>query len=202
MPNDRQIRPNGNIWGQSVSVQSARTNPFNSDVSTRDTIQIMGRLAHRYAGDPYVVAATAQALSAGARTQREMASAIFYWVRHNIRFVEDETLMYEEFGIQPQHLDKELLIIPPLLLAMSEPMGDCDDFSLLLASMLLCAGLKPYWVTVAADQNDLRKFSHIYVCVFLEDENTHMCLDAGNRLPAVAPGWEESKVTRKAIWPV
>lgn len=202
MFNDRQPRPNGNTWGQPVSVQSTRTNPFNNDVSTRDTIADMRKLAHRYAGDPYVVWATMQALSAGARTQREMASAIFYWVRHNIRFVEDETLMYEEFGIQPEHLDKELLIVPPLLLSMPEPMGDCDDFSLLLAAMLLCAGMKPYWVTVAADQNDLRKFSHIYVCVRLEDEGTHMCLDAGNRMAMVAPGWEESKITRKAIWPV
>lgn len=202
MSNDRQLRPNGSIWGQSVSLRSAHTDPFNNDVSTRDTIQIMGKLARQYARDPYVVAATAQALSAGARTQREIASSIFYWVRSNIRFIEDETLMYEEFGIAPQHLDKELLIIPPLLLSMTEPMGDCDDFSLLLASMLLCAGLEPYWVTVAADPTDSRKFSHIYVCVRLEDEGTHMCLDAGNRKQMVAPGWEESKVTRKAIWPV
>lgn len=202
MWNDRQSRPNGNIWGQPVSVHSRRTNPFNNDVSTRDTVQDMAKLARRYAGDPQVIAATAEALSGGARTQREIASAIFYWVRHNIRFVEDETLMYEEFGIQPEHLDKELLIVPPLLLSMPQPMGDCDDFSLLLAAMLLCAGLQPYWVTVAADQNDVRKFSHIYVCVCLTDEGTHMCLDAGNRLAMVAPGWEESKITRKAIWAI
>lgn len=202
MANDRQLRPGGNVWGQSVSVQSTRTNPWNNDVSTRDTIRIMGSLARQYAGDPHVIAATAQALSAGARTHRQIASAIFYWVRRNVRFVEDEQLMYQEFGIQPQYLDKELLIIPPLLLSMPEPMGDCDDFSLLLASMLLCAGLKPYWVTVAADKNDLRKFSHIYVCVSLQDEGTHMCLDAGNRLQMVPPGWEENKVTRKAIWPI
>lgn len=202
MTNDRELRPSGNIWGQSISVQSARTNPFNNDVSTRDTIRIMGQLARQYANDPHVIAATAAALSAGAQTDRERASAIFYWVRHNIRFVEDEALMYEELGIPADQLDKELLIIPPVLLSMPQPMGDCDDFSLLLASMLLAAGLQPYWVTVAADKNDVRKFSHIYVCVCLRDEGTHMCLDAGNRLPIVAPGWEETKVTRKAIWPV
>lgn len=189
-----------NIWGRPVALQSARTNPYNSDQSTADTIVIMRRLAHQYAGDPSVRAAVAQALSAGAATDRDTACAIFWWVRHNVAFVEDETLMYEQLGIQADQLDKELLIPPPLLLAMPQPMGDCDDFSLLTASMLLAAGLRPYFVTVAADDSMPRKFSHIYICVRLEDEQSHLCLDSGNRLPMVPPGWESSKVSRKAIW--
>jgi transglutaminase-like putative cysteine protease len=201
MANEPQLR-HGNIWGQPIALQSVRTNPFNNDVSTTATIMQMRGLAHRYASDPLVMQATGEALSGGVRSWRDVACAIFYWIRHVVRFVEDETLMYEQFGIQPQHLDKELLIIPPVLLAMPQPMGDCDDYSLLMASMLLCAGLRPYWVTVAADAEDHRKFSHIYVCVYLPDEGTHMHLDPGNRLPMVPPGWEESKVTRKAIWAV
>jgi hypothetical protein len=162
----------------------------------------MRKLAHEYARDPSVVAATAQALAGGVNSQRDLASAIFYWVRGNVQFVEDETLMYEQLGVEPLHLDKELLIVPPVLLAMPVPMGDCDDYSLLVASMLLCAGMRPYFVTVAAEEDDVRKFSHIYVCVCLSDEGTHMCLDPGNRLPMVPPGWEASKVTRKAIWQI
>jgi hypothetical protein len=68
--------------------------------------------------------------------------------------------------------------------------------------MLLNAGLRPYFVTVAADKNLPRKFSHIYVCVRLEDEDGYLCLDAGNRLLGVEPGWEIDSVTRKAIWHV
>lgn len=190
------------IWGQPIALRSSRTNPYNNDVSTAATIVIMRKLAHEYASDPSVMAATAAALGAGIHSERDVANSIFYWVRGNVQFVEDEELMYRELGIAPQFLDKELLIIPPVLLAMPRPMGDCDDFSLLVASMLLCAGLQPYWVTVAADAWDKRKFSHIYVCVRLRDEGTHMCLDTGNRLTMVPPGWEANKVTRKAIWKV
>ena len=92
--------------------------------------------------------------------------------------------------------------MPPVLLSMPVPMGDCDDFTLLIASQLLCAGIHPYFVTVAADANDPRKFSHIYVCARLEDEGGYMCLDAGNRMSAIPAGWEISGVTRKAIWRV
>lgn len=162
----------------------------------------MRKLAHQYANDPHVIAVTMQALSGGVRSQRDIASALFYWLRSNIQFVEDEQLMYEQLGVEPARLDKELLIVPPVLLSMPQPMGDCDDFSLLLASMLLCAGIHPYFVTVAADPEDERKFSHIYVCACLRDEGAFMCLDAGNRLQMVPPGWEPSKITRKAIWAV
>lgn len=190
------------IWGGSVALLSNRTNRYDSDVSTADTILILRRLAHLYSRDPSVVAAVSHSLSGGASSQRDVASAIFHWVRTNVRFVEDETLLYEQLGVGIEDLDKELLIVPPVLLAMPNPQGDCDDFSLLLASMLLCAAMKPYFVTVAADPAEPQKFSHIYVCAELADEGNHLCLDAGNRLPMVPPGWESGKVTRKAIWPV
>lgn len=191
------------IWGGPVAVLSHRTNRYNSDVSTVATIRIMQRLAHGYSSHPSVMAAVGQALSGGGvSSQRDIACAIFYWVRTNVRFVEDETLLYEQLGVDPEELDKELLIVPPVLLAMANPQGDCDDFSLLLAAMLLCAGVRPYFVTVAADPLEPQKFSHIYVCAELADENNHLCLDAGNRMPMVPPGWESGKVTRKAIWVV
>jgi hypothetical protein len=201
MANELQLR-GGDTWGQPITVLSERTNPFNNDVSTAATVRVMGRLARVYAGDPQVMYATGEALSTGVRSQRDAASAIFYWIRGNISFIEDEQLMYEELGIQPKHLDKELLIVPPVLLSMPRPMGDCDDFSLLMASMLLCAGIQPYFVTVAADAEEPERFSHIYVCACLMDEGTHLCLDAGNRFAMVPPGWESSKITRKAIWAV
>jgi hypothetical protein len=192
------------IWGRPVSVHSTLTNPWNSDVSTAATIVVLRRLAHQYASDPSVRAVTAQALQAlpPGSSQRDLAGAIFYWVRAHVRFIEDEQLLYEELGVAPANLDKELLIVPPVLLAMPQPMGDCDDFSLLTASMALAAGIRPYFVTVAADASDPRKFSHIYVCVHLADEDRYLCLDAGNLYPNIPPGWESDSVMRKAIWAV
>lgn len=194
----------GDIWGRPIAIESTRTNRWNSDVATADTIGIMQGHARQYATDPSVVLALREACAALGpyASHRDIAGAIFHWIRQNIQFVEDESIMYEQLGVAPEELDKELLIAPPLLLAMPQPMGDCDDFSLLTACMLMGAGMRPYFVTVAADAGDPRKFSHIYVCVRLEDEDGFLCLDPGNRLTAVWPGWEVSRVTRKAIWPV
>lgn len=191
------------VFGQPVHVRGERTDPYNTDVSTADTIATMRRYAHQCACDPAVIEATAAAtvpLAGGAPSDRDIANAIFYWVRGHVVFVQDEQLMYEQFGIAEENLDKELLIPPPVLLRMPVPMGDCDDFSLLVASMLLCAGLAPFYVTVAADAQDPAKFSHVYVWVFLEDEGVMLPLDAGNRYSHVPAGWEAGRVTRKAIW--
>lgn len=197
------VRPD-TVWGHPVRVQSQRTDPHNTDVSTAATIRILRRLAHQYAADPAVQMANAEAMRAlnpGA-SQRQMATAIFYFLRGTVRFVEDESLLYEELGVEPENLDKELLIVPPVLLRMPVPMGDCDDFSLLAASMAIACGIQPYYVTVAADAGEPRKFSHIYVCLYLADEDAYMCLDAGNRMSGIPPGWEAEKVSRKAIWPI
>lgn len=196
------ISPHG-IWGRPVAVLSHRTNRYNSDVSTAATISDMQRLARMYSRHPSVAAVVGHALSGGGiSSHRDIACAIFYWVRANIRFVDDEEILYEQMGVSPEDLDKELLIVPPVLLAMPNPQGDCDDFSVLLASMLLCAGLKPFFITVAADGLEPQKFSHVYVAVKLPDEGKYLTLDAGNRLPMVPPGWESGKITRKAIWAV
>jgi hypothetical protein len=193
----------GSVWGRPVHIQRTRTNRYDNDVAVRDTIRILSEQARNHANDPSVHWAVAQACARLPldASERDIAGAMHHWVRAHIRFVEDETLLYSQLGIRPEELDKELLITPPVLLGMPQPMGDCDDYSLLLASMALAAGIQPYYVTVAADPYESpQKFSHIYVCVRLEDEDGYLCLDAGNRYQAVPPGWETGKCTRKAVW--
>ena len=193
------------LWGGPVQLRRRHTDRFNNDVSTRDTIVQMRRIAHEYARTPCVQGITADAvrsLRPGAG-HRDIAGAIHYWMRRNIRFIEDETLLAEQFGIPLEDLDKELLIVPDeLACRMPVPQGDCDDYAMLGASMCICAGLRPYWVTIAADAAEPRRFSHIYICVELRDEGTHLCIDAGNRFQTIPPGWEARAVTRKAIWAV
>jgi transglutaminase-like putative cysteine protease len=180
-----------------------RTDRYNHETAVRDTMTILQRLARQYAHDPCVIAAVLEACGRlpNESSERDIACAIFHWIRNKIRFVEDESLLYTELGVDPPELDKELLIVPPVLLRMPVPMGDCDDYSLLMASMCLATGIRPYYVTVAADKQDAMKLSHIYVCAYLSDEDSFLPLDAGNRL-AVPPGWESDKVTRKAIWTI
>lgn len=201
----RPLPASGSVWGQPVVVRHDRTNRYDNDVSTADTIVILRQLAHQWSGHPLVVRAVLEAASnlPDDACQRDIAHAIFYWTRGRVAFVQDERLLHEHLGVAPENLDKELLIPPPVLLQMPVPMGDCDDFSLLVASMALTAGLRPFYVTVAADAGDPRKWSHIYVCVRLQDEGGQCFpLDAGNRLVNIPPGWESGRVTRKAIWPI
>src|SRR5215472_14917122 len=105
------------VWSAPIHVHSTRTDSLSSDVSTADTIGILRELAHRYARDASVHIAIAQAfreLSPYA-SDREKACAIFRWVRGNVRFIEDEALLYGQMGVAPERLDKELLIVPPAL---------------------------------------------------------------------------------------
>ena len=196
----------GSIWGRPVSVDVTRTNPHNHEVSVRDTIRKLREHARTYESHPSVDLATHQACGSlsPAASDREVCCAIYYWIRSRVRFLEDELLMQYGLGIPPDQLDKELLIPPPVLLSMNPPTGDCDDFSLLTACMCLNAGVRPFYVTVAADPEEPpSKLSHIYVVAYLEDENSFLQLDSGNRYHRVPPGWEAQKgLTRKAVWKV
>ena len=80
----------GNVWGQPVGVHSVLTNPYNNDVSTHATITQMRQYAHQCARHPVVVNAVMDALGGAARSQRDIADALFYWVRHNVEFTEAE----------------------------------------------------------------------------------------------------------------
>lgn len=195
----------GDAFGRPVLIHSTPTNRFNTDISTLDTIRILRCLARRYAADPCVRSRVVAACAGlpNYASQRDVASSIFEWVRRSIRFVDEEELLYHDLGVPLEELDKELLIVPPVLACqMPTPMGDCDDFSLLLASMLLSAGIQPYYVTVAADEAEPHRFSHIYNACYLADEGAYMTLDAGNRLAHVMPGWEAPEPWRKAIWSI
>jgi len=55
-----------------------------------------------------------------------------------------------------------------VLLGMSSPAGDCDDFSMLTGAMLLAAGIPSVEVfTVAADGIDPNRWSHVYLVAHL-----------------------------------
>jgi hypothetical protein len=202
---NRQYSRGGGVWGRPVIVQHTKTNRYDHEKAVVDTIKILKDQARAHATHPCITAANMDACAQlrPDASQREIASAIFYWIRGKLHFVEDEAIMYHQLGIRPEELDKELLITPPVLLSMPVPMGDCDDYSLLTASMALNSNIQPYYVTIAADPNESpQKFSHIYVCVRLADENKYMCLDAGNRYQNIPPGWETQKCTRKAVWKI
>ncbi len=120
------------------TIASVRTNPTDSNVSTRDTIVQMTKLARTYAKHPIVMDAIWQAVEhTNGQDEGEIVTAIFDWVRAHVEFVDDEKVLDEIWGHTPD--EAELLIAPPRLLSMDVPQGDCDDQATLLATMLMGA---------------------------------------------------------------
>ena len=94
-------------------------------------------------------------------------------------------------------------------------MGDCDDFSMLLASMLVGSGLPVdvYFTTVAVDDAEPNRWSHVFVkTVFEDDQGNHRtdnqknkrqekvyCLDGSH---GAYPGWTTEGIHRLKDWPV
>lgn len=177
---------------------SVFTADLGSDRATADTIYIMSELACEGAGSPIVQAAVMQAIRGIPRWagDRERALAIYNWVKQHVRFVEDETLLQDLTGQVVSN--KELLLTPERLLTMDPPSGDCDDFSTLLASMLLAVDIQVSFVTIAADPSIPDRFSHVYVKANLpRGDEVYMDASHGPYM-----GWESPEQFRKVEWPI
>jgi hypothetical protein len=124
-------------------------------------------------------------------------NGIYGYVKRVVRFEDDDKVVcsYIDPGA-----NAELLITPERLLTMPEPKGDCDDFSMLLASLVIASQeiCKVYFVTVAADHNAPDEFSHVYVAVQLPSQQTFV-MD-GSHGPWF--GWEVQNVFKKRYWEV
>jgi transglutaminase-like putative cysteine protease len=110
------------------------------------TLKTMRDLARRYKSHPAIRKTATMALAhVVSKSWRAEAEAIFEWVRANIRYTLDidgvETLYYPDRLLESRH-------------------GDCDDMSLLLATMLLSVGHPSRFVAVGLK---LHQLSHVYV---------------------------------------
>lgn len=131
----------------------------------------------------------------GAREPREQAKAVWWFVKHVIRFRLDEPFVREMFG-RPDTL--EFLISPALMFRSQQREGDCDDFTMAICALLECCGIGWEILTVAANPREPGTFSHVYPRAVLPD---------GSRLPLDAshgkfPGWQvpRAHVSRVQCW--
>lgn len=190
-------------WSSHIVLNRSWANPIDTDVSTEQTVHKMIGLAKSYSKSPIIFYALQAAIPIPPNNPvmiRDLARQIFWWIKNTVMFVEDEAMLSMGMG---EREDKELLIAPDALLSMQQPIGDCDDFSLLGASMLLGVGIPTSYVTVAADNKEKERFSHIYLKIYLIDE----CQQDGT-VPSMAmdishgfyPGWETQDIFRKREW--
>jgi hypothetical protein len=176
-----------------VNVRS--TNPTNTDISTRDTIGLMNQHA---IGDSqhHLIREAAQDIidsSADPEDDLTLIQGTFDYLKEHVSFVEDEDILRQAFGIDS---GVELLITPARLLSMHRPMGDCDDFSMLVKSILLNFGIDNDFVTVAADKDNPRKWSHVYNVASLHNGQQQFIDSSHGKYL----GWEAPNTERKVVW--
>jgi hypothetical protein len=126
-------------------------------------------------------------------------SDTFWFVKDRIGFRQDEQLA------QPLRtlLDGdvvEVLIRPRDLAQMETPLEDCDGFSSFLPALLRAQGVKCNFVTVAADNREPGRFSHVYAACYPNGQR--VALDASH---GPYPGWDSintGQVTRVKEWSI
>lgn len=147
---------------------------------THTTLKLMAGLVSRFKRDP-LMRDTAISLVAGLRPRdwSGEARAIYEYVRDRIRYTRDVS------GV-------ETLQTPPVTMELEA--GDCDDKSVLLATLLESVGHPTRFV--ATGYRDPQSFSHVYVETLLGTK--WIPLDATTNQPF---GWEpRTPVSRMVVF--
>jgi transglutaminase-like putative cysteine protease len=139
------------------------------------TARLMRDIVAHYKLNP-VVRDTALSLVAHLPQKDEAGeiAALFYFVRDQVRYVKD---IY----------DVETVHTPDVLLEIMQ--GDCDDKSVLLASLLESIGYETAFKIVGFNGPD---FEHVYVYVYAAGVDVAQHLDATE---PEEPGWEAPGAT-------
>jgi hypothetical protein len=177
-------------WLEAVNVD-AEVLPDDPDRQVARTIDVMRQLALEDARSA-LVRDIARQFPAG---ERGCAEAAFWFVRGLVRFQRDAQLV-PDVPFAPDII--EVLIRPADLLAMDAPRGDCDDFCMALASLLVARGIRCSFATVAADPRDPGRYSHVYVVAHLAGGDLALDASHGRR-----PGWEvRNAYGKRRLWRV
>jgi hypothetical protein len=121
-----------------------------------ETVEIMKRVARDRSRSPLVRKLAHNILltyQVGSQYYKDEALAIGDYVKKNVRYVRDingvETLT-DPFTLIDQ-------------LTRGEAQGDCDDISLLIATLLLSIGHQPYFRIIKYNHDPFTNWQHIYV---------------------------------------
>ena len=163
------------------------------DEQVAQTITLMRRYVLEDAKHPCLQAAVDQAIVA--YPDESVTGAIYRWVRDRMRFVDDQTTAAALPQLQGDVIEA---LVRPQDMLQSIGRGDCDDYSMLVAALLLSAGIPCAFVTVAADYEFPERFSHVYVAAYPEGERIAVDASHGPFL-----NWEtENRFDRRMEWPI
>lgn len=134
----------------------------NIDTANARTIDLMARYVRQAVQDPFVrrCADFAWRKFGGRSTDpRQICWAVFWWVKHCVKFKSDERTMLE-VGLDNE---QDFLVNPSVLLRMRNPSEDCDGFSMLTAALLTILGVEASFGVVAVNPYDRKRWSHVFV---------------------------------------
>jgi len=139
--------------------------------------------------DPQLRALVIRILSESGAPQHDPlreAAAIYAWVHAHLRFVDDPIDSYGD--------PKET--ISPAIDVLKFGGGDCDDFTVLISTLLQISGKLTHIVTVASDPRDPSQFTHVYPEVNIDGE--WIPVDAAR--PGAQFGVAPLRVYRRKVW--
>ena len=189
--------------GQTVGYQLALV-PDDADGQVAQVIEMMASYVRRDVNSPEIQDDAAQVRLSAAAQGLDLVTAVFRYVKRKLSFIPDEGLAGPFTSLTtPETPVVEVLIPPAVMSRMCPPgsvcrrLGDCDDWSMYTAALLLALGIPAKFVTVAVDGRDPNRFSHVYVAAYVN----------GDRIPidtshGPGPGVEVQNVYRRQEWPV
>jgi hypothetical protein len=167
-------RLSGALLGNGSAVSAAAL--AEGDAGTAQTIAAMRGLIDQGKRDPTIHELAARIIRGAGVAPfdwRGEATAIFAWVRGNIRFTRDV------YGDEALHTAPEIVRLG---------IGDCDDFTVLICSLLETCGHHTRIVTISSNPSDPEAFSHVFPEVELEGR--WIPVDVGRKSPAFGKGPE------------
>jgi hypothetical protein len=169
---------------------SALLSVRSGDAGVTDTLKLMAQLARQYKVNPVIRQTSARIVQpCPAKDDLSEAGALQNWVRANIRYVGDV-------------LDVETVQTPDYTL--QERYGDCDDQSVLLASLLLAIGIPAAYCAVGVDG---ATFSHVMAIAIIRQHTQVLYTPLETTLAkdpvtgeAIGPGWFPQNATCVRFW--
>jgi len=117
-----------------------------------------------------------------------VAHSVWRYVRGQVKFVRDEdTAVAGGMALDGDNPVIEILVRPVDMSGggVRARVGDCDDFSMWVASILVALKIPCSYVVMAGDSRDASRFSHVYVAAYENGER--VAVDASHGGTA---GWE------------
>lgn len=160
-----------------------------NEVVTEKTVRKMGEHIANAQSDPVI-----RSIAYRASQRPDCLRFLWQQVKQMVRFRHDDSLIRDLFGERDHY---ELLVSPPVLVRMKRPEGDCDDFTMLIDALALCAGYPVRIVTLACDRARLKEYSHVYGAALADGHWWPLDVSHGS-----FPGWEVPRrdMIRRTSW--